>query len=360
MKILTKYVMKEILGPMLFGFFAFTSIFGGVIFLGLLRDAERYHLTVFYIIKLLALRMPEYMMQAAPIAVLLGALLGLGNLTSHSETIAMRAGGLTYGKLAYPVILIGLAVSIGGVLLNEYVVPNALRTYDQLKNNASKEVTKTIRHFYKDFYDGDSLKKLIYADRYEPKTKELFGVAIQEFHQGSLTRTIEASKLYWKDQNWFFNNGRIYEYLPDNFYPIVVKEGRVKYDLSLTPSEIEQLKEDPENKSISELSRYIKRFAPQQGSEKRGLLVDLHMKFSIPLASLILALLGTPLALRPQRRSNAAGFGLCIIFILVWYIFMGIGTFMARSGAIPPFLGAWLPNLVLAGYGLVITRTVKS
>ncbi len=359
MKILTKYVIKEILGPLFFGFFAFTSIFAGVIFLELLRSADKYHFTVFYIIKLLVLRMPEYMLQAAPIAVLLGALLGLGNLTSHSETIAMRAGGLTYAKLAYPVVLIGLVVSIGGILLNEYVVPNALRTYESMKQSATKEVSSTIYHFYKDFYDGDNLKKLVYADRYEPKSKELFGVSIQEFDHGTLTRTIEASKMYWRGQNWFFSQGRIYEYFPDNFYPIIVKKGQVKYDLSLTPSDIEQLKDDPDNKSISELSQYIKRFA-HQGSEKRGLLVDLHLKFSIPLASLILALLGTPLALRPQRRSNAAGFGLCIIFILVWYIFMGLGTYMARNGVISPFVGAWLPNFVLAGYGVTVFRTVKS
>jgi lipopolysaccharide export system permease protein len=358
-KILTKYIIREIMGPLLFGLFAFTSMFMGVVFLQLLRDAERYKMTAWFIIKLLILRMPEYVMQAAPIAVLLGALLGLGRLTSHSESIAMRASGVSLYRLAYPVILIGALVSIGGILLNEYVVPGAVRSSERMKSTASQEVSATIHHFYRDFYDQDQLQKLVYADRYEPKSEAMYGVTIQEFAKGRLTRTIEAGHLYWKGENWFFNDGRIYEYFPDNFYPITVSRGQVRYDLDLTPDEIEQFKEDPDKKSISELNRYIQRFATQ-GNEKNRLLVDLHMKMAIPVASFILALLGTPLALRPQRRSNAAGFGLCIIFILVWYIFMGIGMYMGRVGIVPPFLGAWLPNIVLALYGLNVFRTVKS
>lgn len=94
LKILTKYILKEIIGPFLFSIFAFTSMFSGFSFLNLLKDAERYHLSVLYVFKLLALRMPEYIINSAPIAVLMGTLLGLGNLTSHSETIAMRSGGV--------------------------------------------------------------------------------------------------------------------------------------------------------------------------------------------------------------------------------------------------------------------------
>ena len=82
---------------------------------------------------------PENVTIGASISVLLGILLGIGNLTSHSETIAMRAGGLSYSSLAKPILIIGLTVSIFGVLLNEYVVPSSIRTYQQLKAEAVSE-----------------------------------------------------------------------------------------------------------------------------------------------------------------------------------------------------------------------------
>lgn len=361
MKILSKYLTKEILGPFLFGLFAFLSIFSGLLFIDLLKDAQQYHLTFFFILKLLLLKLPEYVTQCTPIAVLLAALLGLGKLTSHSETIAMRAGGLTYSKLAAPVLVLGLVVSITGVLFNQYLVPFTNRAFDKLEREAaSKEATSIIYHFKQDFFTKGALDKRIYARRYDPRAKVFHSLNIIEFNQGKASRLIEAAEMHWQDgEGWIFENGIIYQFLTDSFYSVIIDKGRVQYQLNLTPGEIKQLDEDPEYKSITELRKYIDRFFPE-GDKRRELLVELHTKFALPFASFVFALLGTPLALKPQRRSNAAGFGLCIIFILIWYSLMGVGNALGRSGTISPFIGAWLPNFVLAGYGLYVFVKVKN
>jgi lipopolysaccharide export system permease protein len=358
MKILTKYTIKAIMGPLLGGIFAFTSVLVGLQMINLLRMAEKYHLSLLYTLKLLVLTIPQNVTIGASISVLLAILLGLGALTSHSETIAMRTGGLSYTSLAVPILIIGLTVSIFGVLLNEYLVPASLQTYERLKAEAiSKEARGTIYQFNKTFQEQD-MRKLVYADAYEPQVQELRNVIIQELVQGKLHRTVSAAVMYWGGQGWYFTDAQIYQYTDDSLFPIIINKGRVKYDLSITPKEIEQFDTDPEAKSISELSRYIDKFA--RGVERQQLLVELHNKLAIPFASFVFAILGTPLALRPQRRSNVAGFGLCIIYILVWYVLMGVGDSLARAGSVPAFFGAWLPNIVLAGYGIYIFFKVKS
>ena len=50
MKILTRYILKEILGPLVFGFLAFLSMFMGFAFIDLLRDAGEYHISIIFII----------------------------------------------------------------------------------------------------------------------------------------------------------------------------------------------------------------------------------------------------------------------------------------------------------------------
>lgn len=358
MKILTKHILKAIAGPLFGGIFAFTSVFLGMQLITLLRMAEEYHFPLIFTLKLLSLLIPQYVTIGASISVLFAVLLGIGNLTGHSETIAMRAGGLSYAKLATPILIVGLSVSIAGVLMNEYLVPVSLQTYDKMKVEAmSKEARGTIYQFNKAFHDKD-MQKLIYADTYEPKAKEFHNIVIQELVHSKLHRTISAAVMYWDGKGWYFTQAQIYQYATDSLFPITVDKGRVNYDLNITPKEIEQIDVSPEEKSISELNNYIKKFA--KGVERQQLLVDLNNKLAIPFASLVFAILGTPLALRPQRRTNAAGFGLCIIYILVWYGFMGLGSSLARGGSIPAFLGAWLPNIVLAGYGLYVFLKVKS
>jgi lipopolysaccharide export system permease protein len=358
MKILTKYIIKAIAGPLFGGIFAFTSVLVGLQLINLLRMAEKYHLSLIFTLKLLVLTIPQNITIGASISVLLAVLLGLGALTSHSETIAMRTGGLSYTKLAIPILIIGLTVSVLGVLLNEFLVPVSIQTYERIKTEAiQKEAIGTIYQFNKMFQDKD-VQKLIYADSYEPQVKELRNVVIQELTQGKLNRTVLAAVMYWGGQGWYFTNAQIYQYTDDNLFPIKVDKGKVKYDLNITPKEIEDFNVEPEAKSISELSRYIDKFA--RGVERQQLLVEWHNKLAIPFASFVFAILGTPLALRPQRRTNAAGFGLCIIYILVWYILMGVGDSLARAGSFPAFLGAWLPNIALASYGTYIFFKVKS
>lgn len=362
MKILTKYILKEITGPLLFSFFAFLSMFSGFSFISLLRSAEKYNLSIWYIFQLLMLRMPEYVIQSAPIAVLLATLLGLGALTSHSETIAMRAGGFNFSRLMVPILLIGVVVSCGGVLMNEYVVPSALRAYEQMKHGAAQQERNVIiENFGRDFFEPETgrVKQRLYAARYEAQSETLQHVVIEEFEEKRLSRIVTTEVMHWSGQGWFFEDGLIYQLDSDRFYPIKVEQGYVQYDLNLTPKEIETYDEEPENKSITELRRFINKHYPQ-GSERQRLLVDYHLKFAIPFASIVLALLGAPLALRPQRRSNAAGFGLCIIFILLWYALMGIGSYLARAGLVSAFIGAWLPNIILAGYGVYLSVRTKS
>lgn len=360
MRTLNRYMLKEIIGALFFGFVAFLSIFLGLLFINLLKDAEKYHLSIGLVFQLLALRLPQYITQASPIAVLLATLLGLGNLTSHSETIAMRAGGMSHLKLAMPVILIGLFLSISGVLMNEFVVPESMRQFERIKKEAAEGIrSATIWHFDKNFFDPKTgqIQKRIYAEKYEPATETLHQVLIEELQNNRLMRVISTTKMEWRNSSWFFNDGLIYHLNDESISRITAEAGYIKYPLRLTPKEIIQISDDPENQSISGLGTIIKFLA---GADKRRLLVDWHLKFSIPFASLILALLGAPLALKPQRRSSAAGFGLCMIFILIWYGLMGLGTYMARAGLLPPFIGAWFPNFMLGGYGIYVFAKAKS
>jgi lipopolysaccharide export system permease protein len=377
MKILTRYITKAVLGPLFFGIFAFTIMILGATFINIMREFEQYHLPLLLQLKLLSLYIPKNLLIGSALAVLLSTILGLGNLTAHSETIAMRAGGLSYFRLAIPVLMVGLAVSGLGIFITEYINPYSYRVLEKMRTEILSPGTVDAIYDFKEFIPNSGApEKIIYARKFDPKKQELKNVIIIELTNGKVTRTIQANTMYWKGRNWFFNRGRINQITPETLYPILVRRANVKYPLNLTPGQIVESQIPPEEQSISGLNKLIQSITPKESKgksskemkaveaqkvqyERRALLVELYGKIAKPFASVIFSLIGIPLALRPQRRSNAAGFGLCLLFLLLWWILYMIGSSMARMGVISPFIGAWLANIVTAGYGIYVFTKVK-
>ena len=79
--------------------------------------------------------------------------------------------------------------------------------------------------------------------------------------------------------------------------------------------------------------------------------VEIHKKFSLPVACVVFVLVGAPLGMRVRRAGPAVAFLSIAFFIFYWVCLVG-GEELARRELFPPWLAMWLPNLVLGGIGL--------
>ena len=83
--------------------------------------------------------------------------------------------------------------------------------------------------------------------------------------------------------------------------------------------------------------------------------VEIHKKFSIPVACLVFALIGAPLGALIRRRGAAVSVGVSLFFFWIYWMFLIGGEELADRGYIDPTLAMWAPNLVfaIAGWGLL-------
>jgi len=352
MRIVTRYILRELLGPFFFGLFLFSGILIGNIFVNLTQFAQNYGLPLSTVLRLLVYQIPENLAYGTPMAMLLGTLIGLGKMTGHSETIAMQAGGVSYFRVALPVLLTGLLVSGATLVLNENVVPVANRIYREERAALTGSTPKGVirHHFITD--SSSKVKRLLYAEEYYPAEERMIKVFIQEIKKDRVVRTIQSQELFWSeaDYGWFFREGQIYQYEGEQVFPIRVAEGFS--GLTRPPREVKQLaRRKPTKMSWSELHWYIKNNPQLTDDEVRNLQVQLHLKIAVPFACFFFALLGTPLALQPQRRTSSAGFGLSFLFVFIYYLLMGVGSLLGRAGTMPPALGAWFQNILFGLFG---------
>ncbi|XTZ19388.1 MAG: LptF/LptG family permease, partial [cyanobacterium endosymbiont of Rhopalodia fuxianensis] len=126
LSIMDRYLFMEILLPFLFGMGIFTSlgIAIGTLF-DLVRRVTESGLLLTVALKILALKMPGFVVLAFPMAMLLAALMAYSRLSSDSELIAMRSLGVSIYRLVIPSVLFSLIVTVCAFIVNDWIAPVA-------------------------------------------------------------------------------------------------------------------------------------------------------------------------------------------------------------------------------------------
>ncbi|MGH9447221.1 MAG: LptF/LptG family permease, partial [Terriglobia bacterium] len=105
MRILTRYILKEVSAHTLLGLVIFTFVIYFPKLNRLLELVVRRGMSAPTLLLLFLLPVPEVLVITIPIAILLGTLVGLSRMAADGEVIAARAAGVNFGQFARPVIL---------------------------------------------------------------------------------------------------------------------------------------------------------------------------------------------------------------------------------------------------------------
>jgi lipopolysaccharide export system permease protein len=361
MRILDKYIIKELLGPFIFGIASFSSVFIGTsTMLRIAQYVTKYGASLSSVVKLFIYSLPSIIVLTFPMSMLLAALLAFGRLSASSEITAMRSGGISFYRLATPVFIIAFFVSIFAVFFNELVVPQANVAYNDVvryeiqKNTAPKSQEHIIIKDVKD----DMLERLTYARKFEEETNTMYAIAIQEFDKGNLARVENAEKAIWQDNHWTMINGIIYDLTAEGNLDRTMHFDQQIMPMAKAPSAISREQKAPEEMTIKELKQHIK-ILQSEYVDSSKYEMELQQRVSVPVASFVFALIGTPLGLQPNRSSSSIGLGISIIIIFIYYTIMTIFTALGQGGAIPVILAAWIPNIVGIIAGALLVRKVS-
>jgi lipopolysaccharide export system permease protein len=104
---------------------------------------------------------------------------------------------------------------------------------------------------------------------------------------------------------------------------------------------------------LAHLQDYL---AQMKGNDQKYFkaLLKYYKKFSIPVACLAMGLLAMPLGIQTRNSKKAFGIGLCLVFFLLYYLLLSVGSALGENGRYPPVVGMWLPNVVLGGFGILL------
>ena len=358
MRILTRYILREVtahalIGAGIFTFVLFTRDLGHILELVVRASAP-----LPSVAEIFSFTVPLALTYTLPMSALLGILIGLSRLAADSEITAMRASGMgiwTFLRSLSIFVFVTWLLALGNGL---YVAPRSqaalARLEDRLKGSqVSFEIQPRV--FYEGFpkyvlyvqdvksAQGAAVWKDVFMadlnDATNPKiTLAKEGVVVSEGPDRLHLHLIDGSEHETDPKD------------PDHYNIITFQQTDIPIEL---PSG-ENKSDESRPASVIGTWDLLRKVRSADPVTARWDLIEFHRRFALPTACLVLALVGIPLGLSSKKSGKSGGFVLTILLVFVYYVISLIGISLARQGEVPPWLGAWLADFAFLALALFL------
>lgn len=352
--VLDRYIGKTIFNTIMMTLFMLVSLSGIIKFVDQLRKVGQGGYSVLGAGLYTLLSVPKDIEIFFPMAVLLGALLGLGSLATRSELVVMQASGFTRFQIAAAVMKTAIPLVLLTMAIGEWVAPQG----EQMARNYRTQM----------IYGGSLLSTqnglwakdgndFIYIERVV-SNKELSGVNIYHFDKNDRLQTLRyAANASFQKGIWQLS--QVDESDLSNGQQIAGRQTlNGVWKTNLTPDKLGVVALDPDALSITGLRDYV-RYLHQSGQEAHRYELNMWSKIFSPLSVAVMMLMALSFIFGPLR-SVAMGVRVVIgiSFGFLFYVLDQVFGQLSLVYNIPPLLGAILPSLafMLISIGLLLKR----
>lgn len=295
MRILDRHLRNAVLAGIGLTMFVLLSLFAFFAFVDELADIGRGQYGVWQAMQYVALRLVNFSYQLFPVASLLGCIIGLGTLASHGELVAIRAAGVSLGRIVWSVLKVGVVVMAVAVLVGEGLTPITERYAQRLRADA---ISGNIRlQDEQGLWARDGGRFVHIKDIYA--LDHLGFVAIYQVDPlNRIESIVTARDALYRDGHWLLQDVVIQRFEAES----VVTESLAmqEWQSLLTPDLLDVVSIKPESQPLPELYRYVRYLKGNALSAGRYEMA-FWTKLVVPFVTAIMMVLAIPFVFGPLR-----------------------------------------------------------
>ena len=358
--ILDRYMLTELAGPFVFGLSAFMLIFAATEILNIGKLVSNEHAPLWAALAVFLWSLPSDVVLVIPMALLLGTLLAVQRLSGESELTAMKAAGITFGRIVAPLLAVGMVMSFVTLYLQESVVPYANDQLTEIENVAINHISAFNRDLTVSAPLPGGGRQVTIATAYEPHSRALLHVTLIQYDNHNDPRQVVfADRAEFTVDKWTLQNSSVYRFNPDGTTLAEPRIAQQEVEIGEKPTDLmkRMSNDDPENMSRTQIADVV-RSGQLTETELRKYVATYQEKLARPFACFVFILIAIPFGLRSIRSSGSTslGFGLSLAIVFVYYVVMTICSFAGEAFLPYAWLWAWIPNLLFTAIGLIRLR----
>jgi len=346
--IIDRYVAREVLAPFAVGvgLLTFALVTGRL--LKLSDMVVNHGVSLGEVMRIIGYVMPAFLELTFPMAVLLGVLMGFGRMSSDQEMIAARACGVSLYRLAIPVLGVALIVYAISSYFAFSLRPWANSNLRQKLYELSQ--TRTSAGLKEKIFNSNFPGLVVYIDQMSDVDSSLHGVLISDARDPHQQNTIIAKHgVLLPDPHSNAITLRLYDGsvfgVESSTDATHVTSFKI-YDLSVSPESTFGVNDqDPGEMTYPQLRAAIAA-ARVEGKRDYDAETELAGKFTVPFATMLFALLGVSLGLKPARGGHSERFGVSVALFFLYYSLMRVGETLAQRGKLNAIVAMSIPDIV--------------
>jgi|LQYC01.1.fsa_nt_gi lipopolysaccharide export system permease protein len=350
--IINRYLIAEIIKPLASMLVVLVIIFAAYSTNRYFADAISGLMSIKTIIILILLKIVIALEVVLPASLYLAVIVGLGRLYNDNEMTALFASGVALRRVLAVVLVFSLPVALLGGSFSLAVRPWAYEQFFWLKAKAKAEFDVSRLQAGK-FYKIGEGNRVIFIEKIDRARQRAEGVFLQKDQKGEndMLEVLYAKEAY---QRLDPATGRqVIRFLGVCFYEFPRTgewSGRAmessQYTLSLWPQEIMPVEYKTKAASTFHLAR----------SDNPSDIAELQGRVSVPLATILLALLGVPLSRIEPRKGKHTNLPIAIVIYGFYNSIVTVAKLGVEQSRIPPLLGIWWVQVLLAGALFILLR----
>jgi lipopolysaccharide export system permease protein len=358
MRLLDRYLLRELLVPLAYclsGFLvfyiAFDLVFG-------IKNFQEKHLNMIDVAEHYVVTLPEILVQQViPVSLLLALLYVLTNLSRYHELTAMRAAGVSQWRLFLPYLGVGIFLGLVVLAMNELLVPQSAEADHAILHShdahpESRDWTAKLS------FHNETEGRQWEMKNYNRVTHEMINPVIHWNLTNGSRLDIYAARGDYINGQWVFTNVvEQSQFTQSNFnvltLPLSENPAWINSEIKVNTMSLNEAAKRPEL-SIREVLDYCRLHPHLTAEQNATLMTQLQCRFAQPFTCLAVVLIALPFGSRIGRHNVFAGVASSVFICFAYFIMQRFAMGLGIGEKLPPFLAAWLPNLVFGATGLLL------
>ena len=297
---------------------------------------------------------PYFMNMFSPLFVFITVIFFTSKMAADTEIVAILSCGISFHRMMVPYIFSATLIAIFSLCLNLFIIPDANKTLLEFENQYIKQRFKGVgRNVHYQIAPGE----YVFAESFSSWNSTAYRFTLEKIEDDRLVSKISAESAVYDTTTgaWRLKKYFIREYNDDltdrvrsgkqidTIIPLTVK------DFYLTENTVETL-------NYRELNELIEIQQMRGDANVKFALIEKNTRFALPFSAFILTIMGVALSSKKRRGGIGWNIGIGIALAFTYILFLRFSQMFVHTGALPPAIALWLPNVVFAIIAVFLYR----